>query len=174
MSPEVIVEKHIVTEDDIKNNPDKGWKIGDEVELPEGVYDEATAKAKDDFEKETRESFERIKPIVRGIIKLVDDQVLPIGNNTEAEDNEYFKVAERVLALMRDQGMKYMEKDTVFQVLLQPFDKIRTIVLAALNKSANHAVDLRMGKQFGDVTLVDLDAILKAEVPVEKKPEEVV
>ncbi len=88
----------------------------------------------------TAESFERLKPIAYAIIDMVAEAKLPIGNNTN------------------------MEKENVFALLLQPFDKLRTIALSSLNRSANKAVDLKMGKQFGDITIADLDEILKSEV----------
>lgn len=134
------------------------------VKLPENAVQSETPQMPPTPPDATIESFNRLKPVARAIIQLVYEKAPAIGNNTNEEDDFYFKLAEEVLGFMRDNKVKYMEKESLFQLLLQPFDKIRTIVMSSLNKSANKAVDLRMGKQFGEVTLADLDEILKSEV----------
>lgn len=121
----------------------------------------------------TEESFRRLKPLAQGIIELVAFEKMPMGNNSNEEDDRFFPVAEKVLALMRDADMKYSERENLFALLLQPFDKVRTIVLDSLNRSFNKAFDIKMGKAFLEVTLPDLDTILKSQVVPETPAEPV-
>lgn len=168
----VELEDHVITQEDLDNNPDlvkEGVKIGDVIGLPKGVYQEAQEKAEAKEKDATEESFERLRPMVFSIIELVAKERLPIGNNTKEQDDLYFKAAETVLKTLLDGNMKYVEKEQVFALLLQPFDKIRTIVLDSLNRSANRALDIRMGKSFAELTLPDLHEIIRSQAPAEAK-----
>ena len=117
----------------------------------------------------TTERINRLRPLVQQILSLIADSKLPIGNNTPEEEDVYFPFSEKVLALLLTPDMKYVDKDTLFQLVLQPIEKVKTIVLNSLNKSMNTAMDLKFGKSFTEITMQDLDETIKSQpLPAEK------
>lgn len=123
---------------------------------PEGFDDTATL-----------ERMARLKPLVKDIQELIATSDLPVGNNTQEDDDKYFPIAEEILKMMVDADIKFIEKEVLFQLLFQSVDKLKSIVLGSLNKSFNKAMDIKFGMPFEELGMKVLDETIKlSAVPV--------
>lgn len=119
---------------------------------------------------ETAARLVALRPLIHEILRFVANADLPVGNNSEEEDNKYFPVAEEILRKLNRDGIMYIEKETVFQLLLQVIDKLKTIVIGSLQKSFNKAMDIKFGKEFDQISVTDIDETLKNSAPAKKIP----
>ena len=127
------------------------------------------AKKPEKVEKDlTKEREEKLAPVAQEIIEMIANAKLPIGE-THAHDNGKFDhVAGEVLKLMLKHEVKYADKSFLFQLVLQPFDIVKETVHLSLTKSFDLVINRALKKDFGDVTLKDMDQILKKtnDIPV--------
>ena len=56
------------------------------------------------------------------------------------------------------------EKEMVFQLVLQPFDNLKSVVVESLNQSFNRAEEKILGKDFQELDLQDIDAIIRGDL----------
>lgn len=133
------------------------------------VTREELQQAVEDIKNNTdvNEVHEQLKPVVQKILELIANLHLPVGNTSKEDEEKLYQASEQVLKLILDSNIKYMEKDILFQLVLQPLDTIKNIVLASLNRSANKVVARKFGKEFQEVTLQEMDEILKQPEPSE-------
>ena len=59
--------------------------------------------------------------------------------------------------------VKYVDKDFVFQLVLQPIDQIKQIVLQSLSNSFDEVLNRALPKEFRELTLKDMDNALKVQ-----------
>ena len=109
----------------------------------------------------TKEREEKVVPVARKIIKLIIEAELPMGSIHAHDNPKFAATAKEVLGLMLEVDMKYVDKDYLSQVILQPFDSVMEIVKRSLGESFNNAEKKVFGKDFRDLTLGDLDKVLK-------------
>jgi len=110
----------------------------------------------------TKERDEQLSPVAHKIIKVIAEAVLPLGGELHAHDNPKFVgVTKEVLGIMLDNGVKYVDSTFLFQLILQPFDNTREIVMKSLGESLTRAETKLFGKGYREVTLRDLDKIIK-------------
>lgn len=102
-----------------------------------------------------------LTPVVYEIIKIIADAKLPVGN-VHAHDNSKFAIVSReVIGKMLDGNVKYLDRNLLFQLVLQPFDGTREMVTKSLSESLIRAETKLFGKEFSEVSLKDLDKIIK-------------
>lgn len=112
----------------------------------------------------TKERDERLIPLAQKIVELITEAKLPIGD-VHAHDNAKFtNVARNILSIMLDANTKYVEKEYLFQLVFQQFDNIAQIVKKSLDESFNSAENKLFGKQYRELTLSDLDEVLKRDL----------
>ena len=109
----------------------------------------------------TKERSKELIPVARGIVKLIVDADLNIGDQHKDDATRYDNVTKQILELMLEKNVKYVDKDFLFQLVLQPFDIIKESVQLSLRKSFDRAIDKSLGKEFREVRLDDLDKILR-------------
>lgn len=109
----------------------------------------------------TQERLDKLSPIAQNVIKLITDANLPVGDHNAHDNNKFNNVAKEVIGQMLDNDVKYVDKEFLFQLVLQPFDEISQIVTKSLKESFNKTEQKLFGKDFRDVTLGDIDKILK-------------
>lgn len=103
-------------------------------------------------------------PIVREIIKKITDAGLHIGDadtRTEGELNTYREACGNVISYMKDAGVKYTDLNFIFSLVLQPFDHVAGTIKNSLSMTRQDAEEKLLGKSVYDVTLQDLDDVLK-------------
>lgn len=112
----------------------------------------------------TQERELRVAPIAKEIIQLVAAANLPVGDLKNINVKEtYDVVAKQVIELLLKRELKYIDKEFLFQLVLQPASIIQETVLISLKESLNRAHDKSLGVVYDQATLADLDRILKAE-----------
>lgn len=120
-------------------------------------------KGKEKYQKDlTKEREEKLSPVAQKIINLISEAKLPLGSELHAHDNPKFSsVAKSILGVMLENEVKYVDSTFLFQLVLQPFDNIREIVMKSLSESFNKSEEKLFRKEYREVTLADLDRILK-------------
>lgn len=109
----------------------------------------------------TKERNERVAPIAQTVIKIIADANLPVGD-VHAHDNPKFSsVAREVVSEMLNSEVRHADINALFQFVLQPFDMIAGIVKESLSKSFNDAESKLFGKDYSEITLSDLDDIIR-------------
>ena len=111
----------------------------------------------------TKERMERVAPVALADLKRIAEAELPVGDHNAHDNDKFNAVAKEVIGDMISGELKYVDKEFLFQLVLQPFDMIGQIVNKSLSESLNKAEKNLFGKEFREVTLSDLDNILKQE-----------
>ena len=102
-------------------------------------------------------------PIVQEIIKIILEANLPVGE-LHANDNAKFDhVAKQILTLMLEHKVKYVDKDYLFSLVLQPLNVVKETVDTSLKMSFDNVINKSLGKDFREVTLEDMDRVLRFE-----------
>ena len=109
----------------------------------------------------TKERMKKMVPLARQVLEMIVEAELPMGD-LHAHDNEKFNsLAKNILQLMLENEVKYIDKDFLFQLCLQPIDMAKEVVLKSLKNSFDQLIEKALKKDFLDVTLLDMDRILK-------------
>ena len=112
----------------------------------------------------TSQKIAKLKPLVQEMLALIASSNLPVGNLIPEEEDAYATFSEKVLEMFLKYNINYTDKDMVFQLALQPISKVRDIILPSLAKSMNTSMDVKFGKSFTEITMKDLDDIIKSQV----------
>ena len=119
-------------------------------------------KKKDKEKDLTRERNEKVIPIAQDVLKLVADAALPMGDNVHAHDNVKFDaVSKKILELLLEKDIKYVDTNFLFQLVLQPLEIIKETVVLSLKRSFDLAETKAMGKEYREITLQDMDNLIK-------------
>lgn len=111
--------------------------------------------------KLTNEVIEDLTPVVRAIIRIIYEADLPVGE-VHAHDHAKFEyVKTEIVKVMLRENVKFSDKEFLFQLVLQPFDTMRDMVVRSLQKALDLSFAKIMGKEFRDWTVGDLDKVLK-------------
>ena len=109
----------------------------------------------------TKEREEKIAPIAQEILELITRAELPMGD-VHAHDNAKFDhIAGEVLKIFLREDIKYVDKEFVFQLVLQPIDFIKDTVILSLKKSMDITMERVFGKEFGQIGTKDMDTIMR-------------
>ena len=109
----------------------------------------------------TKERILELTPVARGIVRIIHDADLSVGE-VHAHDNvKYDATAKKILELMLKNSVKYVDKEFLFQLVFQQFELVKEVVMRSLSKSFDSALERSLGKEFLQVTLGDLDRVLK-------------
>lgn len=130
-------------------------------------YNEFTKKQLKDVDKEFKKRLERCVPVAKEILKMVVEADLPMGEFSDKKGvmnddirNTYESFSAKVLAHMLQSNICYMDKNFIFQLILQPFDQTKEIVLNAVSKSFERTEEILFGKDLLDVNFDDIHKIL--------------
>ena len=109
----------------------------------------------------TKERDLELIPVARGILRIISEADLALGNLHAHDNSKYDAAAKQILELLLKYNVKYVDKDYVFQLVLQPFEIVREVVSKSLSVSFDRSLERSFGKEFRQVTLGDLDKVLK-------------
>ncbi len=124
-------------------------------------FSKVDKKVRQKLEKASIEREARVVPVVKQILALIAESGLSVGTLGEDAYKKYGEVAQRVIQVMIDAGLRYADKDMLFQLVLQPSDQLKDIVLRSLNRSFEKAEETLFGKPYMDLDLKDIDRVLK-------------
>lgn len=107
---------------------------------------------------------ERVLPLVQKIYELLGTKKLQLGEiPTESDKNEYFQISQEVVDLMLEAKLTYYDRIFLFQILLQPIEQLKDIVLNAIETSFAKANEKMWKKDVLELSLEDIDAVLKKQ-----------
>lgn len=109
----------------------------------------------------TKERVEKLTPIAYEILALITEAKLPIGDIKNESDESYNMVASKILAIMLREEVKYVDVDFLFQLVFQPPSIAKETVVLSLKHSFDQVINKSLHKEFRDVTLKDMDTILR-------------
>jgi hypothetical protein len=141
-------------------------------------YNSLVKKNQKDFEAEYQKRLDRCLPVAEEIMKMVVESKLPMGTlgDKKGEMKEdvretYESFSAKVLAYMLNSNMHYMDKDFVFQLIFQPFEQVKNIVVNAVNRSFERSEEILFKKDILDIDFQDIHEILlrNAEEQLQKQ-----
>lgn len=98
---------------------------------------------------------------VIGLITLED--ATNILKAKEEDRNEILKpINSKVINLLTQKGIHYTDIPFIFQLLLKVFDTTSNVVANSVDKVYNMACQKYFGKDIMDITLTDLEDVLKS------------
>ncbi len=102
-------------------------------------------------------------PVAHKLIELLLNTEFTIGEmNEKRKVDAYAGTAKRVLELLVAEGVKYRDVGFVFQLAFQAFEGVRDMTDLSVRRSFDKAEALLWKKDFGGLTLGDIDRVLKA------------
>jgi len=116
------------------------------------------------FEKDlTKETNDRCFPVAREILKIIgNNENLLLGSFSQKEANkEYKDLVQNIKQLMLDNKLLLSDVNYILKVILQPIDAVKYILNENFNKLLEDAEKKFWGKERGDISIEDLDNILK-------------
>lgn len=117
-------------------------------------------KIRKETDKLHQERLDEIVPVAREVIKLIAEANLEIGDTNAHDNDKLYAVAHKILATLLKKNIKYSDRQFVFQLVLQPFDRVREVVSQSLDKSFDKALNRSFGKDFLELRLEDIDKML--------------
>lgn len=127
-----------------------------------------TQEQKDKISAATSEMEARSLPVVWEVLRLLVEKKPKILDLTPEERHaEYAPLAEQVLSTMKECGIIYSEKQYPFAFAHNVVEELSQVVLNALKISYEKSCAKQWGKDMYEVTLADIDAVLKGEVSPE-------
>lgn len=124
-------------------------------------------KAKErDINQEYQERLKRCRPIAQKIIEMIAEAKLPMGdlkdkngNLKEDIESRYYDFTGEVLKMMLESGMKYSERNHVFQLMLQTYEQTMEKTTKAIELSFERAFKEKWKDEL-DITMGDIHEIL--------------
>lgn len=104
----------------------------------------------------------RCIPLAKKIISIVAESKYSLGKLSDKDLKEYDEIALAVISEMLSDDILYSEKEFVFQLVLQAIENTKEVVLRNMNRSFDIALNKRIGKDFKDLKISDIDNILKS------------
>lgn len=127
------------------------------------------AKVRKNQEKENdklhQERLERCIPVAREISSIIEKAQLPLGDDVQ-HAKEYEKASIAVLELLLERNVRWVDREFIFQLALQPVTFVKDIVTTSLQNSWTHTVAGLFGKKTSELTMSEVDNALR------KAPEE--
>lgn len=108
-----------------------------------------------------KERIRKLTPVAKKIIELIAEAELPIGDVQSLSNELYSEVSKKILEVMLESNVKYVDRDFLFQLVLQPFDGVRELVGTSLRSSFDEIIDRALHKEFRELTMKDMDVLLK-------------
>ena len=105
-------------------------------------------------------------PIARQVLELIDRANLPIGDLKQADASKFYdEVRKSILQVMLNANLERQDVDLVGGLVLQPVSIILKGLEHALAISFQQAETQKWGKSVGEVTMLEMDTLIKS-IPV--------
>jgi hypothetical protein len=124
------------------------------------IPEEATATPEPDL---TALRDAKCVPIARRIIKMLGNvETMPVNTKDVAELNATFvPLTSDVLGVLLEEDVKFDEVNYVMRLVLEAYDTLNNYLSQSLNKSMDKASGYFWGKEYTEVTIGDMDRMLK-------------
>jgi len=104
-----------------------------------------------------KEFIERNGEVALEIVKLIgqhDKNV--VGDIDDSHAMVYNDIVGKIVQLMIEKDIKFSEVDHIFELVMQPFEVIKSKVLFSNSMSFHKAIEAKFGKDRLDITLKEL------------------
>lgn len=110
---------------------------------------------------ENTQRLERCIPVAKQVLEILfkhlGDDI--IGDNAVV-DKSMTPIAEEVLALFLEKDIHWTDKNFIFQLAMQPFDHLATVVTNSAELSFDKAASKKWGKDIIDLKFSDIHTAL--------------
>ena len=108
---------------------------------------------------------ERCVPVAKEVLKIIakHDPLLHDQQHFDKIAESYTPISEEIMQLMFDKDLLYTEVQYVWSLVLVAFEKSREFVTESVENSLDKIMDIQWGKAKKDVTLGDMDKVLRKE-----------
>jgi hypothetical protein len=126
-------------------------------------YMSEQVKEEEKKEDTTEKQLERCIPVARQVMKEIADSGVEIGNlKAEEVDAKFNAVRTSCLKAMLDANLLVNDVSMVLALILQPFELTCKGVESAFQMTLKQAAEKKWGKPSGEITLQEIDEILKS------------
>jgi len=124
------------------------------------------------MEKAHEERLEKCVPVAREILKLVLSKVdsYPMGDKAQ-DSQENDDLSKEVLQLMLDHNIRWVDRQFVLQLALQPMSFVKDVIDTALGRTWEVTLTGLFKKKVSDLTLADVETCLRSGEPLEAEPD---
>jgi hypothetical protein len=111
----------------------------------------------------TQERLDRTVPAAKALFKLIADNLdnLKVGEIKDEDRNGYVQFSKQVIKSMMDANLNFADRYFVFQLLTQIVEMCKDATINNIEGGYNLATEILWGKDINDLTLVDVDLMLK-------------
>ena len=125
------------------------------------MLDKVQKNLEKEQEKEYKKQLERCIPFAKLVLKTVLEADLDMGDNKDLDEKKYQDTGLKVIAALMESNVAFTDRQFIFQLALQPISKIQELVVESLTKSFNIASEKKWGKDMMDITINDINNVLK-------------
>ena len=112
--------------------------------------------------EEHKRMVDQCSSIALEVIKIAIEEKVEIGDITGQRTEAYQRACKRIQELFLERNLLWIDRQTVFMMVLQPFDQLKNFVTDDLNKSYEAGMCRMLGvPSFSEMTLQDLDKKFK-------------
>ena len=130
--------------------------------------DRLQKKEQQRIQEENKKHVLGLVPVAKGIIKIITEADLHVGDNEDRSKEEFEKfrkTTEDILKYLQKERIKFSDLNFLFSLVLQPFDYIKGIALESLKQSFERGEVQAWGKEYRDIDLQDIDDMIRKGLP---------
>lgn len=121
------------------------------------------------IQKEHEKRVEDNSKVAKKLLKVLMDGDILIGENLDNRGQikkefakEYKDKVEKCLEILLEEDIKHADFNHITQLMIQPIDTMKNILVESINKSINKAHEILWGKEDLEVRMSDVDKVLKS------------
>lgn len=122
---------------------------------------------------EHEEAMAKCIPVAREVLKIIHEEQLDMGDISDqaTRPEKYVTASTRIRQLMIDSNLPWIDRHFVFQLALQPVDKLKDIVLSDLARSYEDGMTSLLGVgSFTTMTMGDMQKAFMKRFEENVKP----
>ena len=122
-------------------------------------------KMKEMSEGMHKERMERCVPVAQEVLKLIagKEASAPLGDIVDEDRKWYSEIGLEVIQLFLDRKVHFTDRTFIFQLAMQAIEQTRDAVTNSVELSFDKAMKKMWTKDMDEVTMNDIDAVLKTE-----------
>lgn len=112
----------------------------------------------------------RCVPVAKKVVALIGTQVegMNIGD-TDSSDESFIPIAEDILKLYLAEDVHWVDRDFIMQLAMQAYSFPQQVTKSSLDEGWNTLQTGAVGKDIRDLTMGDVDKLLKAGDKIEQE-----
>ena len=140
------------------------------------AFSKMKKKAKDDAKAEDllhEARLERCVPVAKAIVKFVGESAEAYAFGDAAQESDSTEtLAKKIIELMVEADIKFSDREFIMQLAKQPLDFAKEAVDRGFGRSWQITLTGLFGKPVTDVTITEIDALMKKGFKADPETEE--